>query len=720
MHAAALLLVAPALFAPTPQPQEAACANARTEDAISHYSRVLAELQARDTSAWPQELRERRATLLGELKRYRDSGDFTRWSEPAARVPVFVDDGGRHCAVANLLRFTGETTLVERVATADNHAWVWDLRDDGALGAWLANHGLTFDEAARIQFPAIPGPSTPSGPVPAMPGHYGGPGTGGGGSGPGSPSSPGGAPAATPRNLPGMPTSPGSPSGPETIGGEAFTDWGLWWEYNKLAWLRPRPLSGPTTAGDGMSAPESELAAARRIARPKIERELTSDDASVRAAAAVAFGRAAGAAAVEPLKAMLADPAREVRLAALAGLAATASEEGVHALLAIVHADEEPAPFLRAAGIVMLGAAAAEGLGRGVGAMLPSLIEDLDDDEAFAILAYAELAADAQLADFARERSGLFERKRARRVDAASTSRAIETLSLQAPEAVLSELLDAAGGRAIESRRAALNALGEVDGALAPLMTAYEGEHDPLARGYALLAIARHGGPPARDFLVDELEEAPSALRPWVALALGVLAGEEGDPLARAALRDAYGDEGVRTSRAAYLLAFGIGGDVQAEGLLKEGLLAKDAPTRSYAAQGLGLLRTVRGREALRQALIAETTPLVRSSIAQALALQGNAKDSEALISELDRAKGPLLRGQIAAALGLHGRRESIDGLLARLDGETLKGQSRAAALSALAVGLSGRDRLTLSGASAWSNFAVFPGWLGEILQQPL
>ena len=32
--------------------------------------------------------------------------------------------------------------------------------------------------------------------------------------------------------------------------------------------------------------------------------------------------------------------------------------------LAIVHADEEPAPFLRAAGIVMLGAAAAEGRGR--------------------------------------------------------------------------------------------------------------------------------------------------------------------------------------------------------------------------------------------------------------------------------------------------------------------------------------------------------------------
>jgi HEAT repeat protein len=352
--------------------------------------------------------------------------------------------------------------------------------------------------------------------------------------------------------------------------------------------------------------------------------------------------------------------------------------------------------------------------------MLPALVPDLGADETFAILIYAELAHDDGLAAFARERSGLFGRRRGRGADAFAAARAIEALSLQQPEAVLSQVLDAANGRELDARRGALNALGELAGALEPLMTACEGEHDPLARGYALLAIGRHGGEAARAFLVRELERGQAAMRPWCALALGVLAEGGDDALARAALRDAHAKEKVRTSRAAYLLAFGIARDVDAEGILRDALAAKDTSTRFYAAQGLGLLRTTRGREALRAALLNEETPLVRTALAQALALQGNALDVEVLLGELDRAKNPLLRGQIAAALGLFGQRQAVDGLLARLDGQSLAADSRAAALGALAIGLSGRDRITLGGASAWSDHAAFPGWLIELLQQPM
>jgi HEAT repeat protein len=323
--------------------------------------------------------------------------------------------------------------------------------------------------------------------------------------------------------------------------------------------------------------------------------------------------------------------------------------------------------------------------------------------------------------------------------DDAVASRRLEALHAANSEEVLSALLDAANGRKIESRRGALLALGELDGALEPLMTAYEGEKDALARGFALLSIGRLGGAShlggaaagrlgdapdrrskARAFLVRELERGPASVRPWCALALGVLAGEGGDAEACEVLRAGYEREKVRSSRGAYLLALGIARDGEAEALLRDALLAKDAPTRAYAAQGLGLLVTAGSRGALRAALVAEETPLVRTAVAQALALQGDPRDVEMLLNELDRARSPLLRGQIAAALGFHGSREAIAGLLERLERDTLQGESRAAALGALAIGLSGRDSIALGEASAWSNHAVFPGWLQEMLQQPL
>jgi hypothetical protein len=106
--------------------------------------------------------------------------------------------------------------------------------------------------------------------------------------------------------------------------------------------------------------------------------------------------------------------------------------------------------------------------------------------------------------------------------------------------------------------------------------------------------------------------------------------------------------------------------------------------------------------------------------VAQALALQGDPRDAELLLGELAAVKSPLLRGQLAAALGFHGSTAAIGGLLAVLRSDELAGESRAAAVSALAVGLSGRDRMTLGAASAWANYAVFPGWFVELLQQPL
>ena len=114
--------------------------------------------------------------------------------------------------------------------------------------------------------------------------------------------------------------------------------------------------------------------------------------------------------------------------------------------------------------------------------------------------------------------------------------RGIEALRFQQPGEVLAALLRAAGSRHVEVRRSAALTLGELDheGALAPLLTAFELEREPLARGFLLTAIASQGGTKARDFLVRTLERGPSGTRPWCALALGLLPDVVLDLLAKA------------------------------------------------------------------------------------------------------------------------------------------------------------------------------------------
>src|SRR5262245_6487923 len=99
--------------------------------ALEHYAAVELELAARDVSSLSPEQRAERARMIRTLDEYRERGEFTRNTDfPGARVPYFVDHGGRLCAVANLLHATGEDELVARVAAANNHVWVSELAGD--------------------------------------------------------------------------------------------------------------------------------------------------------------------------------------------------------------------------------------------------------------------------------------------------------------------------------------------------------------------------------------------------------------------------------------------------------------------------------------------------------------------------------------------------------------------------------------------------------------
>jgi len=126
--------------------------DAERDRVARHLERVERALRAADVSHLSGAQRTARATHLDALRAYRLAGTFPlNQGLSAARVPIFVDAHGTHCAVGHLLALAGQTELVARIAKGRNTATVPELADEPELLAWLDANGLTAAEAALIQ-----------------------------------------------------------------------------------------------------------------------------------------------------------------------------------------------------------------------------------------------------------------------------------------------------------------------------------------------------------------------------------------------------------------------------------------------------------------------------------------------------------------------------------------------------------------------------------------
>ncbi|WP_157630869.1 hypothetical protein [Kribbella catacumbae] len=94
-------------------------------------------------------LRARRDNLA-VLREYRKSRQYPRNDTDLRRTPYFVDAAGRHCAVAHLMRGSGDHDAVRQIASTANLARIDDL-DPVMLQSWAGRSGLTKQELARIQ-----------------------------------------------------------------------------------------------------------------------------------------------------------------------------------------------------------------------------------------------------------------------------------------------------------------------------------------------------------------------------------------------------------------------------------------------------------------------------------------------------------------------------------------------------------------------------------------
>ncbi len=742
----ALLAAAPALavqapgpagFEPPPPPEDLDYrARART-----HYWRAIRELERADVAHLTDAQRAARAELVEELRRYRARGEFGRNTLfPLERMPYFVDAGGRRCAVANLLDVSGERDYVLAVAAERNNHYVCELADDPVLGAWLDRVGLSLTEAARIHVPVPPpasdipqrrrGPGTNRGPgdtvgVPNVPGASGPavPATGG----PGTPSAPARPRIATPATGgPGMdPRLAAIPTASTVV-----PDWWTWWEMNKLEFLSPNMLRMAPTSGYayGDDLPPVLSRRLRGELLPLLREGLADPNAQVRAAATVAMGRVAGPEATPLLEPMLDDPDLAVRRRALLALGATGSKPAVALLLEVAESGDEArgeyggiAPNARALAIVALGLARRHGAGEEVDAEVAEIVSKSrrrrSSELNNAILIYHQLAPGAATRPFVESIA------EGRRDSVSERCRAIELNQGEHDNRALARLTRELHGASLDRRRSAALSIGKLNTPLAlpTLKTGFEIEKEALTRGFLLISIGRQGGPDAREYLVDAMREEPAPLRPWCALALGILARADDDAQARAALREAFEDERNASSRGAFLLAFGIAGDSASMETCARYLDTAGEPRlRMHAALAVAMIGGPRARSVLLERLADEESEPVRVVIGHGLGTLGDSRDAKHLVGLLRDLEDPALHPLTSVALGFHGTGEALMGLfeIARSPRTTYAG--RAGALSALGMLLDERSSLELAQISVHANFTVFPYWVNDLLDVTL
>lgn len=274
--------------------------------------------------------------------------------------------------------------------------------------------------------------------------------------------------------------------------------------------------------------------------------------------------------------------------------------------------------------------------------------------------------------------------------------------------------------RIVDLERSAILALGErcapdedgsgPDATFSSLLAELRAGHrDEQTRHFATIALGRIGGARNRERLLTALPTARKAIdRPWVALALGVLAHEsrraqraagadaDEDRLLGAALAEQFAAAREPGLVGALGVALGLAGHRDAAPAMRERLLGELAKEQQagYLAIGLALMSDRGSIESLRTALGASTRrPVVLMQAAMALGLLGDKSAARDLLEHLGNDGQNLATfAALASAIGRIGDRSSVGPLLDVLADRGRADLPRAFAAAALGGVVDARD----------------------------
>jgi hypothetical protein len=94
-----------------------------------------------------QQVRLRHLQVLAQYAQLRDC---PRNYYIPYRIPVFIDDAGRYCAVAYLMLHSGKKAFCEAVQKNSNYIYIHQIENQ-EFAEWQRNSGLSLDELAWIQ-----------------------------------------------------------------------------------------------------------------------------------------------------------------------------------------------------------------------------------------------------------------------------------------------------------------------------------------------------------------------------------------------------------------------------------------------------------------------------------------------------------------------------------------------------------------------------------------
>lgn len=117
----------------------------------THLAYVENQLRRRDLSGLTTTQRINRSRLLDLLHDYWSTGIFPRnFDYPSERIPCFIDDDGRICAVGYLIEKTGGRAVAEEINAKFKYHYLLDM-NDATVDSWIGASGLSKVECAMIQ-----------------------------------------------------------------------------------------------------------------------------------------------------------------------------------------------------------------------------------------------------------------------------------------------------------------------------------------------------------------------------------------------------------------------------------------------------------------------------------------------------------------------------------------------------------------------------------------
>ena len=506
--------------------------------------------------------------------------------------------------------------------------------------------------------------------------------------------------------------------------GEPFTEspdtWQVWWESNKFDFIELRRVGDAPYTGQGREAGtpeqrEARLAAVRMRLRDEILpalRDLTgAPDPSVRAHAAVAPGKLRDEDGVDVVRGLLDDPSLDVRRSAMLALGIMQSGRGSYLLMNI--ADDTRS------GRSMLGETSISVDDRGTALMASCLRGGRTTEQLLQGLMADPGQVHPELLAMACESAGLMGSTRLIRplidvafdgdlpeyVRSAATS-ALGRIGDPSVAPALVELLDGA----LEPRRAAAAALGYVahpgeERILDRLAQVLESENDAPTRHFTAISMGRIGGAAARVRLLDAFEDAPADMRPWLALALGLVERQAPADQVPGLLIARLAQESNSDTRAAYLIALGLTRSEQGLEVLREATRQGHVELAGQAALALGLTGQPRAEAMLREVLAEATTPYLLRQAALGIGVLGDTNSVPHLLDLIRSTANPFVASYAALGIAMTGDEDAVGSLLAVVDRQHESGVAATFAVAAVGQLFDSDRRPALSRLAAADNY---------------